>query len=183
MRRAARAPPRMSRSDLPSSGSSPERPSGKRTAAQILDRLLHPRVQREIVDAIRAAELHTTGELKVHVEARCRAADPYSRAVQLFEQLGVHRTVGRNGVLIYVAVHDRRFAIVGDSGLGEPHGSEFWAEANRRMSIAFRRGAAGEGIVGALRALGERLSKRFPARAGAAGRNQVENELSTEDTA
>ena len=75
------------------------------------------------------------------------------------------------------------FAIVGDSGLNEPQGSEFWAEANRRMSIAFRRGAFGEGIVGALRVLGERMSKRFPSRPGLIGTNQVENEISTEDTA
>lgn len=161
----------------------PPGPPARRSAAQVLDRLLHPREQIQIVDAIRAAELYTTGEIKVHIEARCRAADPYSRAVQLFEQLGVHRTEARNGVLIYVAAHDRRFVIVGDSGIDEPQGAEFWAEANRRMSIAFRRGAYGEGVIGALHALGERMSKRFPARPDTTGKNKVENDISTEDTA
>jgi len=155
---------------------------GKRTAAQTLDRLLHPREQQEIVRAIRTTELYTTGELKVHVEARCPAADPYSRAVELFEQLGLHRTEARNGVLVYAAIHERRFALVGDTGIGAPIGSEFWAEAHQRMSVAFRRGAFGEGIVGAVHALGERLGKKFPARPGVS-KDEIDNEISTADTA
>src|SRR5436190_479046 len=121
-----------------------ELPATRRTPRQVIDRLLHPREQREILDAVRIAELRTSGELKVHVEAHCPAADPYTRAVQLFEKLGVHRTEGRNGVLVYVATQDRRYAIVGDVGIGEPQGSEMWAEATRQLSIALRRGAAGE---------------------------------------
>jgi uncharacterized membrane protein len=150
--------------------------------AASLDRLLHPRQQREIVDAVRVAELYTTSELKVHVEAQCLAPDPYTRAVQLLTELGVHLTEARNGVLIYVAVHDRRYAIVGDSGLGEPATSSFWKEPNRRMSIACRRGACGAGIVDALRELGPLLAKRFPAVPGS-GRNEIENEISVADTA
>ncbi len=152
----------------------------RRTTAQVLDRLLHPRDQRDIIQAVRTAELHTSGEIKVHVEARCLAADPYTRAVQLFEKLGLHRTLARNGVLIYVATHDRRFSIIGDSGIGEPPGAAFWTEAMRPLSIALRRGASGEGIVAAIRVLGERLNKRFPARPG--DKDEIDNEISTEDT-
>jgi uncharacterized membrane protein len=146
----------------------------------VLDRLLHPREQRDILTAIRAAELRTSSELKVHVEARCPAPDPYTRAVMLFEKLGLHRTVERNGVLIYVAIHDRRFTIIGDSGIGEPPGTEFWAEPMRPLSIALRRAAPGEGIVAAIRVLGERLAKRFPAQPG--NPDEIDNEISTEDT-
>jgi uncharacterized membrane protein len=156
--------------------------SQKRSSAQTLDRLLHPYDQLEIVRAIRTAELYTTGELKVHVESRCPAADPYSRAVELFEHLGLHRTEERNGVLVYAAIHERRFAFVGDTGVGAPLGSEFWSEAQQRMSVAFRRGACGEGIVGAVRALGERLGKKFPARPGP-NKDEVDNDISTADTA
>ena len=155
-------------------------PTTRRTPRQVIDRLLHPREQREILDAVRAAEQRTSGELKVHVEAHCRAVDPYTRAVQLFEKLGVHRTEGRNGVLVYVATHDRRYAIIGDVGIGEPQGSEMWTEATRQLSIALRRGAAGEGITAAVRALGDRLARRFPAARG--GKDEIENEISTEDT-
>jgi uncharacterized membrane protein len=161
----------------------PSRP--RRSSAQTLDRLLHPREQQEIVAAIRVAEQTTTGEIRVHVEARCRAADPYSRAVELFDKLGLHRTEARNGVLIYAATHDRRYAVIGDVGIGEPQGSEFWAEAQRRLSIAFRRGAFGEGLIGAVRAVAEKLQKRFPWRPDpyrAANKDELENEISTEDT-
>jgi uncharacterized membrane protein len=156
----------------------------RQTAAQTLDRLLHPREQRQIVDAIRAAEVTTTGEIKVHVEARCPAADPYSRAVQLFDKLGLHRTEARNGVLIYAALHERRFAMVGDVGIAEPAGSEFWAEPTRHLSIAFRRGSFGEGLTIAIRAIGERLARRFPFRPvpGAINKDELDNEISTEDT-
>lgn len=155
--------------------------AAKPTRASILDRLLHPREQLEIVEAVRIAELNTTSEIKVHVERHCLAPDPYTRAVQLLTELGVHLTADRNGVLIYVAVHDRRYAIVGDVGLGEPADSPFWKEPNRRMSIAFRRGACGAGIVDALRELGPRLAKRFPAQPGT-GRNEIENEISTAES-
>ncbi len=152
----------------------------RRTAAQVLDRLLHPREQRDILAAVRAAEQHTSGEIKVHVEARCPGPDPYTRAVQLFEKLGLHRTLARNGVLIYVATHDRRFSIIGDVGIGEQPGTEFWAESMRPLSIALRRGAAGEGIVAAIRVLGDRLTRRFPARPG--DKDEIDNEISTEDS-
>jgi uncharacterized membrane protein len=152
----------------------------KRSSAQTLDRLLHPSEQQRIVRAIRTAELYTTGEIKVHVEARCPAADPYSRAVQLFEKLGVHRTDGKNGVLVYAAIHERRFALVADSGIVAAP-DDPWVEARQRLSVAFRRGAYGEGIVGAVQSIGEKLTKRFPSKPGVQ-HDEVENEISTEDT-
>jgi len=166
----------------------PTQPRPRRTAAQTLDRLIHPREQHQIVEAIRTAELGTTGEIKVHIEAICLASDPYTRAVSLFEKLGLHRTESRNGVLVYAATHDRRYALIGDVGIGEPQGSEFWTDAQKRMSIAFRRGAFGEGIASAVRELGERLARKFPWRPVSAGGNgtlnkdELENAISTEDT-
>jgi uncharacterized membrane protein len=160
----------------------------QRSAAQTLDRLLHPREQHAIVEAIRAMETSTTGEIKVHVEARCLATDPYTRAVELFDKLGLHRTDARNGVLIYAAVHDRRYAVIGDIGIDERPDSEFWAEAQRALSVTFRRGAFGEGLIGAVHAVGERLQRRFPwrpeiaAATGVMNKDEIENAISTEDT-
>jgi uncharacterized membrane protein len=160
--------------------SSPD-PSPRRTNGKPLDRLLHPREQRAIVEAIRLAEANTTAELKVHVEARCPATDAHTRAVELFDKLGLHRTGARNGVLVYAATHERRYAVIGDVGIGEQPGGELWAEALRQLSIGFRRGAFGEAIVGAIRALGERLRRRFPA-AGLVHKDEIDNAISTEDT-
>jgi uncharacterized membrane protein len=144
-----------------------------------LDKLLHPTDQTRIVEAIKTAERLTSGEIKVHVEARCTTGDPYTRAVQLFERLGLHRTRDRNGVLIYVAARDRRFSLIGDVGINEAVGSAFWADAVERMSIAFRRGAFGEGIVAAIQSVGDRLKERFPPRAD--DRNELPNDISTSD--
>jgi uncharacterized membrane protein len=145
-----------------------------------LDKVLHPTDQTKIVDSIRAAERLTSGEVKVHVEQHCRGGDPYKRATDLFRRLGLTRTKERNAVLIYVATLDRRFAILGDSGIHEDVGAAFWAEAAQRMKVAFARGAYGEGISGAVQSVGQRLAKKFPRKADDV--NEIDNEISTDET-
>src|SRR3954468_6243214 len=108
--------------------------------AGLLDKVLHPTDQTKIVDAIRAAERITSGEIKVHVEARRAKPAPYQRAVELFQRLRLTKTKDRNAVLIYVATRDRKFSIIGDVGIHEEVGSAFWAEAVQRMRVAFARG-------------------------------------------
>jgi uncharacterized membrane protein len=148
--------------------------------AGILDKVLHPTDQQKIIDAIRAAERVTSGELKVHVETRCPGGDPYQRAVELFQRLGLTRTKERNAVLIYVATRDRKFSILGDTGIHEEVGSAFWAEAVQRMRVAFARGAFGEGISGAVQSVGSRLAKKFPHSVHDV--NELDNEITTDDT-
>src|SRR5688572_24614246 len=112
-----------------------------------LDKVIHPKEQLRILEAIRNAERLTGGELKVHIEGRCPVPDPVKRAQELFSKLGVTRTKDRNGVLVYVATRERRFAIIGDQGIGEDPSSPYWEDARQKMTIAFRRGAYGDGIV------------------------------------
>jgi uncharacterized membrane protein len=147
--------------------------------AGALDKVIHPTDQQKIVDAIRNAERVTSGEVKVHVEQRC-PADPYKRAVELFQRLGLTKTKERNAVLIYVATRDRKFAILGDHGIHEEVGSAFWAEAVQRMKVAFARGAFGEGIAGAVQSVGQRLAKKFPRKADDV--NEIDNEITTDET-
>jgi uncharacterized membrane protein len=148
--------------------------------AGMLDKVLHPTDQTKIVDAIRSAERVTSGEIKVHVEARCPGGDAYKRAVELFQRLGLTKTKERNAVLIYVATRDRKFSILGDSGIHEEVGSAFWAEAVQRMRVAFARGAFGEGIAGAVQSVGSRLAKKFPRQLHDV--NEIDNEITTDDT-
>ena len=145
-----------------------------------LDKVLHPTDQQKIVDAIRAAERVTSGELKVHVELRCPGGDAYKRAVTLFQRLGLTKTKERNAVLVYVATRDRKFSILGDSGIHEEVGSAFWAEAVQRMKVAFARGAFGEGIAGAVQSVGQRMAKKFPHKADDV--NEIDNEITTDET-
>lgn len=146
----------------------------------MLDKVLHPTDQQKIVDAIRAAERVTSGEIKVHVEARCPGGDAYKRGAELFTRLGLTKTKERNAVLIYVATRDRMFSILGDSGIHEEVGSAFWADAVQRMRVAFARGAFGEGISGAIQSVGARLAKKFPRQADDV--NEIDNEITTADT-
>ena len=69
--------------------------------------------EQQIVKAIKEAELNTSGEIRVHIESKC-ASDPLQRAVYIFNYLKMYNTQARNGVLIYVAVESRKFAIIGD---------------------------------------------------------------------
>lgn len=144
-----------------------------------LDKVLHPTDQTKIVDAIRVAERSTSGEVKVHVELRC-PGDPYKRAVELFARLGLTKTRDRNAVLIYVAVRDRKFTILGDSGIHEEVGSAFWADAVQKMRVSFARGAFGEGIAAAVQSVGQRMAKKFPRKADDV--NEIDNEITTDDT-
>jgi uncharacterized membrane protein len=145
-----------------------------------LDKVLHPSDQEKIVDAIRAAERVTAGEIKVHVESRCPGNDAYKRAADLFARLGLTKTRDRNAVLIYVATRDRKFSILGDSGIHEEVGSAFWADAVQRMKVAFARGAFGEGIAGAVQSVGQRMAKKFPRKVDDV--NEIDNEITTDDT-
>ena len=58
-----------------------------------------------VTRAIALAEASTSAEIRVHLDHRC-PGDPVARAIAVFERLGMHRTDGRNGVLVYAAIAD-----------------------------------------------------------------------------
>jgi uncharacterized membrane protein len=144
-----------------------------------LDQLLPPAEQARVITAIQAAERATSGEIKVHVERACPGKDAMARARALFQSLGLTRTRERNGVLVYVAIDDRLAAILGDQGIHAEVGETFWQEALDRMREGFRRGAFGDGLVGAVEAVGARLARRFPPRKDDV--NELSDEISTDD--
>ncbi len=148
---------------------------------QILDRLVSPEGQQRIIAAIQVAERRTTGQIKVHVEGRC-AGDALVRAQDLFVKLGLTATERHNGVLIYVAVSDHKFAILGDSGIHAVVGVPFWDAAASAMREAFVRGALGEGLESAVVAVGVELEKNFPRRPDEPVSNELSDDISTTDT-
>lgn len=114
-----------------------------------------------IVEAIKAAESKTSGEIRVHLDRRCKGA-PIEAARFTFDKLGMHRTREKNGVLIYLAVHDRCFAVVGDTGLDGKFENGFWDGVREQMGKSFAGDKFGEGIAGAIRAIGEKMAAPFP---------------------
>jgi uncharacterized membrane protein len=123
-----------------------------------------------VAAAVREAERATSAEIRVHAERRVahglrrRTADPISRARDVFVALGMHRTAQRSGVLIYLAVEDRKLAIVGDEGIHTRVGDDYWTGVRDRMVERLRAGAMRDGLVGAVSDVGAALARFFPRR-------------------
>lgn len=74
--------------------------------------------QQRIRKAIEDAEHRSSGEIRVCIEKRC-SENVLDRAAKYFQQLNMHKTKLRHGVLVYVATVDRKFAIIGDAGINQ----------------------------------------------------------------
>jgi len=114
-----------------------------------------------IVAAIAQAELKTSGKIRVLV-ARHKAADPVAAAQGHFERMGLAHTPQRNAVLIFLAPRSRRFAVVGDQGVHEKCGDEFWRELTAAMESYFKRGEFTDGLVHGIERAGSLLAEHFP---------------------
>jgi len=114
-----------------------------------------------IVAAIAAAERKSSGEIRVHVTQR-KPENIEERARARFELLGMTKTAERNGVLLYIAPRARRFQILGDVGIHERCGPDFWKEVAGEIEEHFRKGEFTEGIVRAVDHVGEVLARHFP---------------------
>lgn len=114
-----------------------------------------------IHQAVHSAELLTSGEIRVFMEDECKN-EVLDRAAFIFAQLEMHETDLRNGVLIYLAVDDRKFCIIGDAGIHHIVGNNFWEEITGQMGVYFRENLFVDGIEYAVRKVGEQLSAHFP---------------------
>ncbi len=117
---------------------------------------------QKLIEAIQHAEKETSGEVRVYVELRCKYIDAMERAEELFFQLNMQHTGDRNGVLVYVALKDRQFAILGDEGIHKKVGDHFWKKQAAGMREAFREKQYVDGIATAVRSIGESLKTYFP---------------------
>ncbi len=140
--------------------------------------------QRRIVAAIGAAELRTSGEIRIHLERDVPAGPPaegdaYARAREVFASLGMHATEARNGVLVYLAVRSRRFAVVGDENLHQRVGDGFWRDVVEGMTERFAAGEFGEGVCEGIGRIGEKLREHFPYRQDDV--NELADDISFED--
>ena len=118
--------------------------------------------QREQVErAIVAAEMLTSGEIRVHLDQHIEE-DVMDHAAFIFEALDMHRTRDRNGVLIYIVVGDRNMAVLGDVAIDKavPHG--FWDEVYHLLSTRFAAGEHVDGLCDAVTLVGQKLQQFFP---------------------
>ncbi len=118
--------------------------------------------EKQIIrEAIEKAELYTSGEIRVHIDTHCKV-DVLDRAAYIFKKIKMHETAARNGVLIYMAVKDRKFAIIGDVGINSMVAENFWDEMLHLMAAHFKRSEYVEGIRAAITHSGKKLKKFFP---------------------
>ncbi|MER3445972.1 MAG: hypothetical protein C4291_03670 [Candidatus Dadabacteria bacterium] len=129
--------------------------------AHKLDKLISGEERERIVQAIKNAESKSSGEIRVHIEYRC-PTEPLKRAREVFEKLGMANTKEKNGVLIYIAVGDRKLAVIGDSGIHNKVSPEFWHQVKEGIKGELARGQFCRGICLGIEIIGEKLNELFP---------------------
>jgi uncharacterized membrane protein len=134
--------------------------------------------QQRIRMAVEKAETHTSGQLRVCIEKTCPES-VLERAAKYFHQLDMHKTKLRNGVLIYVATVDRKFAIIGDAGINKVVPETFWDDTKEDMLKHFKYGNIVEGIVTGLEIAGTHLKKYFPHQIN--GKNELPDNIAFMD--
>ena len=130
----------------------------------------------KIVEAVRAAEERTSGEIRVFVTRRkLRGEDVQARARMEFERLHVGNTALRNGVLFFVTPTEQTFAVIGDEGIHAKCGQNFWDETVAAMETLFREGKFTEGVVAGVQRAGEVLARHYPRQAD--DRNELSDQV------
>ena len=125
---------------------------------EFLSKLEHDR----ILQAIREAESKTSGEIRVLIQRGKVKSDPLVAAERKFQRLGMHKTRERNAVLIFVAPRVHKLAVVGDEGIHEKCGDQFWQHVATAMHDYFGQQKFTDGIGGAITAIGAALAQHFP---------------------
>jgi uncharacterized membrane protein len=129
-----------------------------------------------LIEAIKAAELSTSGEIKVHIEKECPLDNPFDRAIQIFDLLALHTTAQRNGVLFYLAYKDRKFAILGDHGINNKVGQDFWDSTANILKSHYKQNQFVDGLCNGITEAGIQLKKHFPYHAN--DKNELSDDIS-----
>ncbi len=140
-----------------------------------VENFLTPEEEQEIVQAIVEAEKNTSGEIRVHLEAHSKI-EHFKRAQEVFHFLKMDNTKEENGVLIYVAVNDKKFVIYGDKGINKVVPDNFWDTTKDTIQTQFVKGNFKQGIIDGILKAGYELEKHFPWQDN--DTNELSNEVS-----
>lgn len=117
--------------------------------------------EQQVVAAIKDAEKNTSGEIRVHIEKSTKKL-PLQRAKEVFWHLKMDETKAQNGVLFYISVENRQFAIYGDRGIYMQTKSDFWDAEKELVLQYFSKKENAKGLILAIEKVGEKLKKLFP---------------------
>lgn len=115
----------------------------------------------QIIGAIRQAELNTSGEIRVHIEANCKGEIVHA-AQKTFKRLKMQLTKDRNGVLFFIAPERKEFAVIGDEGIDKVVPENFWVDIRDALQQNFKHAQFKEGVIAGIERVGEKLKAYFP---------------------
>lgn len=118
--------------------------------------------QKQIIEtAISKAERMTSGEIRLHIDRVCHK-DVMERSLQVFNNLGMYKTDLGTGVLFYLSIEDKKFAVIGDKGINAKVENDFWDNIFSTIVNYFKRSEFTEGLCWAIEEAGVQLSTYFP---------------------
>lgn len=131
---------------------------------------------KALVETIKEAELHSTGEIRIHIDSNTEA-DFAKVAFSVFESLGMTKTKERNGVLFYVNFEQKYLTIIGDEGIHDKVKQKFWDDLHDEMTKGFSNQIYFETLQKAILKTGTELKKYFPI--NGENPNELPNEITT----
>ncbi|MCW9709521.1 TPM domain-containing protein [Avibacterium sp. 21-586] len=139
--------------------------------------------KKAIEAAIVRLEQQSSAELRVYIERHIpkyqNSNSSLTRALSVFEQLEMHQTQARNGILIYIAYKDQQCAIVGDEGIDQYVTTDFWQQQCVEMTGYFKQGIYTQGVVKIIENMTKLLAKHFPIQPNDI--NELDNEVIIND--
>ena len=132
----------------------------------------------KVTNAIKEAEKNTSGEVRLHIENHCKS-NILDRASEVFAILNMHKTALRNGVLFYIALKDKKFAILGDAGINHKVPSNFWDSIKEQMQVLLKEGKTVDALATGIQLAGVALKSHFPYETDDI--NELSDEISFQD--
>ena len=134
--------------------------------------------QKIIAEAIRKAELLTSGEIRVYIAKHCKE-NAIDKASVIFQDLKMHKTKLRNAVLIFICPTDKKAAIIGDSGINSTIEDSFWDNTLNELITYCSKDLITEGICITVEKVGDLIKQKYPYEEGDI--NELDNEIILED--
>lgn len=129
----------------------------------------------QIEQAILHLEQQTSAELRVVVERKTKNLPAIERANQLFDELRMRETAQRNAVLIYLSLTPRLIAVVGDEGIHQKVGDDFWQNVYSVMKKHCQQKEFTLAILNGITQVEQQLVTYFPIQPD--DKNELSNEV------
>jgi len=135
---------------------------------------------QKISDTIAEAERTTSGEIRVSIRKRRgwkeRSLTLHEYALKNFHELGMHKTKGKSGVLLFLSLSERAFQIVADEGIHKKVSETYWDDLAASLTSHFKEKNFCHGICTIVKEIGNTLSREFPRHAD--DTNELPNDVS-----